>query len=95
MVRVTVEVARGATRYRVAVRAGSERRALEIVEKLSPGGDPRVVFTDAPVCPPSMVARAGRAGERGWRRRPQTLGPALCALSILASHKGGSRGERS
>ena len=48
MVRVTVEVARGAVRYRVAVRAGSVRRALEIVERLNPGGDPRVVFADAP-----------------------------------------------
>jgi hypothetical protein len=65
VVRVTVEVARGATRYRVAVRAGSERRALEIVEKLSPGGDPRVVFTDAP----GMLSVDGSASRAGGRER--------------------------
>ena len=44
MVRITVEVAHGATRYKVAVRAESIRRALEIVEGLNPGSDFRVEF---------------------------------------------------
>lgn len=65
MVRVTVEVARGATRYRVAVRAGSVRRALEIVERLSPGGDPRVLFTDAP----EMLPADGGASRSDGRER--------------------------
>lgn len=63
MVRVTVEVARGATRYRVAVRAGSVRRALQIVERLSPGGDPRVVFTDAPGMPSADGSATGSSGR--------------------------------
>lgn len=41
MIRISVEVAGGAARYRVAVQAESIRRALEIAEALSPGG-PRV-----------------------------------------------------
>jgi hypothetical protein len=44
MIRIKIEIGRGATRYRVAVQAESIRRALEIVEELSPGGDFRVAF---------------------------------------------------
>jgi hypothetical protein len=44
MIRITVEVGRGATRYRVAVQAESIRRALEIVEGLNPGRNFRVTF---------------------------------------------------
>jgi hypothetical protein len=44
VVRVTVEVALGTARYRVAVHAESVRRALEISERLNPGGAARVVL---------------------------------------------------
>jgi hypothetical protein len=44
VVRITVEVGKGAVRYRVAVQAESIRRALDIVERLNPGGDLRVTF---------------------------------------------------
>ncbi len=44
MVRITIEVRKGATRYGVAVQAESIRRALEIVERLNPGSDCRVTF---------------------------------------------------
>ena len=44
MVRITVEVGKGAVRYRVAVQADSIRRALDIVERLNPSGDLRVTF---------------------------------------------------
>ncbi len=44
MVRITIEVRKGATRYAVAVQAESIRRALEIVQRLNPGSDFRVTF---------------------------------------------------
>ena len=44
MVRITVEVGRGAVRYRVAVQAESIRRALEIVESMNPGREIKVTF---------------------------------------------------
>jgi hypothetical protein len=44
MVRITVEIGDGATRYRVAVQAESIRRALEIVKGLNPGDDFKVKF---------------------------------------------------
>ena len=48
MVRVTVEVGRGAIRYRVAVQAESIRRALEIVEGMNPGRELKVAFPIEP-----------------------------------------------
>jgi len=44
VVRITVEVGRGAVRYRVAVQAESIRRALEIVEGMNPGREIKVTF---------------------------------------------------
>ena len=44
MVRISVEVKSGATRFRVAVQAESIRRALEIVQGQNPGRDIGVVF---------------------------------------------------
>ena len=44
MIRMSVEVGGGVARYRVAVQAGSIRRALEIAKALHPGGDPRVTL---------------------------------------------------
>ena len=48
MVRITVEVGRGAIRYRVAVQAESIRRALEIVEGMNPGRELKVAFPIEP-----------------------------------------------
>jgi hypothetical protein len=42
--RITVEVGSGAARYKIAVQAGSVRRALEIAEGLSPGSDLGATF---------------------------------------------------
>ena len=66
MIRISVEVARGATRYRVAVRAQSIRRALEIVGRQSPGGEAKVAF---PIDPESYFVRdaatmAGAVGRK-------------------------------
>ena len=44
MARITVEVGSGAARYKIAVQAGSVRRALEIAEGLSPGSDLGATF---------------------------------------------------
>jgi hypothetical protein len=44
MIRITIEIGRGATRYRVAVQAESIGRALEIVKGMSPDGNFRVTF---------------------------------------------------
>ena len=44
MVRISVEVKSGATRFRVAVQAESIRRALEIVQGQNPGRNVGVVF---------------------------------------------------
>jgi hypothetical protein len=42
MVKVSIEVCSGATRFRVSVRAESVRRAVELVEERFSGQDPRV-----------------------------------------------------
>jgi hypothetical protein len=42
--RITVEVGSGAARYKIAIQAGSVRRALEIAEGLSPGSDLGATF---------------------------------------------------
>ena len=44
MIRISFEVARGAARYRVAVRAQSIERALEIVGKQGSGRDAEVAL---------------------------------------------------
>jgi len=44
VVKVSIEVRKGATRFDVAVRAGSMTRALSLVEGWYPGGDYRVKF---------------------------------------------------
>jgi hypothetical protein len=44
MVRISVEVSSGASRFRVSVQAESIRRALEIVQGQNPGRDVGVVF---------------------------------------------------
>jgi hypothetical protein len=64
MIRITIEVGRGATRYRVAVQAESIRRALEIVEGISPEGNFRVTF---PIDPEAYFVKdpAATAGPIG------------------------------
>ena len=58
MVRITVEVGRGAVRYRVAVQAESIRRALEIVEGTHPSREIRVTF---PIDPESFFVKESTA----------------------------------
>ena len=53
MVRISVEVTSGATRFRVAVQAESIRRALEIVQGQNPGRDVGVLF---PIDPETFFA---------------------------------------
>jgi hypothetical protein len=48
VIRVSVEVSRGAARYRVAVQAESIKRALEIVESQNSSRTARVVFPIEP-----------------------------------------------
>lgn len=64
MIRITIEVGRGTTRYRVAVQAESIRRALEIVEGISPDGNFRVTF---PIDPETYFVKdpAATAGPIG------------------------------
>lgn len=64
MVRITIEVGSGATRYKVAVQAESIRRALQIVEGLNPGSDFRVTF---PIDPEAFFVEdpAATAGPIG------------------------------
>ena len=44
MIRISVEVRRGAARYGVAAQAESIERALEIVERQNPGCEAKVAF---------------------------------------------------
>ncbi len=44
MIRISVEVGRGAARYTVAVQAESIERALEIVERHNPSCEAKVAF---------------------------------------------------
>ena len=48
MIRISVEVSRGAARYRVAVQAESIKRALEIVKSQNPSCSAKVVFPIKP-----------------------------------------------
>ena len=48
MIRISVEVSRGAARFRVAVQAESIKRALEIVESQNPSCSAKVVFPIKP-----------------------------------------------
>jgi hypothetical protein len=54
VVRITVEVGRGAVRYKVAVQAESIQRALEIVKGMNPGRDFKVAF---PIDPESFFVK--------------------------------------
>ena len=69
MVRVTVEVGRGAIRYRVAVQAESIQRALEIVEGMNPGRKLKVTF---PIDPESFFVEGPAAvvGEIEREKKP-------------------------
>ena len=48
MIRISVEVSRGAAQYRVAVQAESIKRALEIVKSQNPSCAAKVVFPIEP-----------------------------------------------
>jgi hypothetical protein len=58
VIRILVVLIRGAARYRVAVRAQSIRRALEIVEGQNPGCQAKVVF---PIDPGAYFVRDATA----------------------------------
>jgi hypothetical protein len=68
VVRITVEVGRGAIRYRVAVQAESIRRALEIVEGMSPGRELKVAF---PIDPESFFVEEPAVGVGQIEREKQ------------------------
>ncbi len=74
MVRITAEVGRGTARYRVAVQAGSFRRALEIVEGLSPYGGVRApcpadfgVFLDEDPAATAESIEQQKTDAASWR----------------------------
>ena len=48
MIKIAVEVSRGAARYRVTVKAASIKRALEIVERQNPSCAAKVVLPIEP-----------------------------------------------
>ena len=58
MIRISVVLTRGPARYRVAVKAQSIRRALEIVEGNYPGRQARVAF---PIDPGASFVRDASA----------------------------------
>ena len=63
MIKVSVQVTRGAARYRVAVQAESIERALEIVERQNPGCEAKVAF---PIDPEAFFV---------WDTTATTTGP--------------------
>ena len=69
MVRVTVDVGRGAIQYRVAVQAESILRALEIAEDMDPGREIKVTF---PIDPDSFFVEesAAVAGQIEQEKQP-------------------------
>jgi hypothetical protein len=50
VIRISVEVGRGAARYRVAAQSESIERALKIVERQNPGCEAKVAFPSTPRC---------------------------------------------
>ncbi len=64
MIRISVQVSSGATRFRVTVEAESIERALEIAERLNPGKacevtfpiDPEAFFVKDSVAPVMQLA---------------------------------------
>jgi hypothetical protein len=66
MVRVSVEVRKGAVRFGVTVRAESFRRAMSIVEERYPNGNVRVKFPLVPegLFGEDVTARAGMVEEK-------------------------------
>jgi hypothetical protein len=65
MTRITVEVGQGAARYKVAVRAKSIGRALEIVGRQYTGRDAKAAF---PLNPKVFLAREAAARVDGVNR---------------------------
>ncbi len=61
MIRISVQVSSGATRFRVAVEAESIERALEIAERLNPGKDCEVTF---PIDPETFFVKDSVAPVR-------------------------------
>ena len=63
MVKVSMEVRKGTSRFAVAVRAESLQRAVSLVRGRYPGGDCRVLF---PVDPEELYAEDPAAGATGF-----------------------------
>lgn len=61
MVKVSIEVRKGAARFKVAVQAESIQRAMSLIEGRFPGGDCRVKF---PIDPEGFFAGDGAAAEK-------------------------------
>ena len=76
MISISVEVARGAARYRVAVRTQSVGRALEIMGRQGAGREAKVAFTIDP------ESYSGRAEELEQGRRPERLWVPLVAANL-------------
>ena len=77
MIKISVEAARGAVRYKVAVRAKSIGRALKIVGRQRPGGEAKVVFVMDPESSfiPNAATKAGAVDPR--LREPTAVWPEL------------------
>jgi hypothetical protein len=69
MIKVSVEVREGATRFRVGVQADSINRAVSIMKRRHPDHDVRVVFPIEPerflVRGPKKIGEAGRRAVAG------------------------------
>ena len=67
MVKVSIEVRKGASRFAVAVSAESMRRAVSLVRGRYPGGDCRVLFPVDPkdvfVADPAALAEIAEPGQ--------------------------------
>jgi hypothetical protein len=63
VVKVSIEVRKGASRFAVAVSAESMRRAVSLVQGRYPGGDCRVLF---PVNPEEFFAEDAAAGAAAF-----------------------------
>jgi hypothetical protein len=62
LIRISVQLTRGAARYRVAVQAESIERALEIVERQNPGCEAEVAF---PIDPEAFFVSGTAATTTG------------------------------
>ncbi len=72
MIKVSVEVHEGTAPFRVAVRAGSITRAINLIEGRHPGRNVRVVF---PIDPEEFFVATPQETEAVRRRTTRAEGP--------------------